>query len=57
MLRLKTLLGILTVISLEFKYVLCMDRELTIIVNAKEKHCFHEKIPANHIIDLEYQVL
>jgi hypothetical protein len=29
---------------------------MTIVVNAKEKQCFYEKVEANHVIDIEYQV-
>lgn len=54
--KLEIVIAILTVISLGFKDGHCLDREMTIIVNAKEKECFFERIPANHIIDMEYQV-
>lgn len=54
--KFEIVIAILTVISLEFKDGHCLDREMTIIVNAKEKECFFERVPANHIIDMEYQV-
>ncbi|KAL7012152.1 hypothetical protein ACKWTF_014658 [Chironomus riparius] len=55
--KFEIVIAILTVISLEFKDGYCLDREMTIIVNAKEKECFYESVPANHIIDMEYQVI
>lgn len=35
---------------------LCLDREMTVVVNAKERECFYERVPENFIIDIEYQV-
>lgn len=47
---------ILVIISLSFRLAHALDREMTIVVNAKEKECFYEKVETNHIIDIEYQV-
>lgn len=47
---------ILVIISLSFRLAYGIDREMTIVVNAKEKECFYEKVEANHVIDIEYQV-
>lgn len=33
-----------------------LDREMTIVVNAKEMECFYETVAQNHVIDFEYQV-
>jgi hypothetical protein len=33
-----------------------LDKEMTIVVSAKEKNCFYERVPENFIIDIEYQV-
>lgn len=47
---------ILALISTAFKPSECLDKEMTIVVNAKEKECFYERVPENFIIDIEYQV-
>jgi hypothetical protein len=50
-------IGIIVVISVDFMQIHCLDREMTIVVNAKAKECFYERVEPNHIIDLEYQVI
>lgn len=50
------IIAIVTLIVMSTHYAMCMEREMTIQVNAKERECFYEKVPENFIIDLEYQV-
>jgi hypothetical protein len=47
---------LLALISLAFRPSEGLDKEMTIVVSAKEKECFYERVPENFIIDLEYQV-
>ncbi|KAG5667138.1 hypothetical protein PVAND_015135 [Polypedilum vanderplanki] len=51
------LLTIFAFISENLMTVECLDKEMTIVVNAKEKECFYERVPENFIIDIEYQVI
>lgn len=47
---------ILTLIATTAHRSQCLEREMTIQVNAKERECFYERVEANFIIDIEYQV-
>jgi hypothetical protein len=52
----KYYLAIFTFIAISFNVVECIEREMTIQVNARERECFYETIEKDHIIDIEYQV-
>lgn len=41
---------------IHLKCAQCLERELTIQINANARECFYEYIQPNHIIDFEYQV-
>ena len=47
---------VLVLAALASKVVECLDKEMTIVVSAKDKQCFYERVPENFIIDIEYQV-
>lgn len=47
---------ILAILSLCLNPSYCLDREMTIVVNAKEMECFYQSVEQNFMIDLEYQV-
>lgn len=52
----RNILAIITLIISTAYQVRCLEREMTIQVNAKERECFYERVEANHVIDIEYQV-
>lgn len=54
--NIKSLVIELIISSFCFRLAYGLDREMTIVVNAKEKECFYENVPQNFIIDIEYQV-
>jgi len=51
------LFAVITLVAASLQFSSCLEREMTIHVNAKERECFFEKIEPNFIIDIEYQVI